>query len=376
GSQAELAAKQAFYNRFDIAGAQAYRDWLAVEPDDLEALYDLGQVYSRQEQWDKARPMYERTLELLPAHFRARQSLEKLALVSTRPFMDGGFEIADAKSSSRSVDRHYTLYYAALRLPVTQDFAVRLRQEQASYHFSDLDHVRRRTDTAVLEYCAKPHFWGRAGYSYNAYSDGIENSHTFFEEANFRPHDMAVVTLSHNRRDVIENSRTLRRDLQKDDYLGRLDFTPQRRLALGADYQYSNYTDSNNRRAYGADLSYWITFEPTSLMFFYRYEQYAFDKRKNDYFSPACFHYNKLGLEFRQFLNREELFWGINETYVSFRYWLIYEPHSQRGHAFYADFHHDFTSRLAAHVECRRTLYEDQSMYKDQQITGYLRYRF
>lgn len=376
GARAELAAKRAFYNRFDMAGARAYRQWLALEPDDLEALYDLGQVYSRQEQWADARRMYRRTLELLPAHFRARQSLEKLELVSTRPLVEAGIETDDAKSGERAVDRHCMLYYAALQVPVTQDVSVRLRHDQATYHFSDLAHVRRRTDTLVLAYTLKPRFWGRAGYSYNAYSDGIENSHTFFAVANIRPHDMAVVRLSHHRRDVIENSRTLRKDLQKDDYLGRLDFTPHRRLALGADYQYSNYTDSNNRRAYGADLSFWLTFEPSSLMFFYRYEQYAFDRSKPDYFSPSCFHYNRVGLEFRQFLNREELFWGINETYVSFRYWLIYEPHGQRGHAFYADFHHDLTGRLAVHVECRRTLYEDQSIYKDQQITAYIRYRF
>ena len=76
-AEIEMKAKDAYYRFFDAKAFEFYTDWLTKEPDNLEALFDLAQSYSRQMQWDNAQKTYNRTLRVMDSHFRAKQAGNK-----------------------------------------------------------------------------------------------------------------------------------------------------------------------------------------------------------------------------------------------------------------------------------------------------------
>jgi hypothetical protein len=162
----------------------------------------------------------------------------------------------------------------------------------------------------------------------------------------------------------------------RDDFKTRAEFIPNRRITLGGDYKYSRFNDSNNRNAYGLDAKATVLYEPTSLRVMYRYEAYGFEEARGYYFSPDSFHTNMLDVEFRHFLNKEEMFWGANDTYYTLKYSLNVDVHSQIGHKIYVDFHREWTKCLSTHVEWSKMLYDHLETYAEENLFIYVKCYF
>ena len=103
----EITAKKDYYNRFDLKGIKDYEKWLASEPDNLEALFDLAQIRSRNMQWSKAKELYDRVLKVYPYHPWANIALNKADIESRSVSAETGFEHYEASSTSRDIDEEY-----------------------------------------------------------------------------------------------------------------------------------------------------------------------------------------------------------------------------------------------------------------------------
>ena len=375
-SRLEMLSKSNFYKIFDSSAIRYYKQWLKTEAEDLEALYDLGQAYARQMQWDNARNTYQAILNILPSHFRAEQALNKVNIYAKSPRAKLGFKFFEADSASRDMDKKYLDIYSSFKAPLREDLYFEAREDTYMYVYSHVGHVNRERISAGLEYYKKPYFWASGSYAYNIYSDGIDESHTSKEEVNIRPFDPTLFTLSHEHDDVLDNALTLKMRLEKDDYKIRGTASPNRRLSFGADYMYSDYNDGNERDAYGFDSSCILLYEPKFFKVTYRYEEYGFDEPRPEYFTPSSFHSNTLLLEWRHFLNKEELFWGTNDTYYTLKYGVNLDVHDLHGHTFYADFHKDWNDRFSTHVEWSKKMYEHRDVYSEDEVSAYITYYF
>lgn len=372
----EMLSKNNFYKRYDTNAIDKYKTWLSLEPENLEALYDLGQVYARQMQWANAKNTYEHILEILPEHFRAEQALDKVSIYSKSVPSDTGFEYYEADSSGRGIDKSYYNIYTALKAPLREDLYFVAREDTFIYKFTNPSSENCERISVGIEYIKKPLFWAKVNYAYNMYSSDVDGTHNFNEEINLRPLDAALLTFSHNHEHVMDNGQTFSNRLERDDYKIRGTFDLNRRLSTSVDYMYSDYDDGNWKHTFGTDSSCVLIYEPTFLKIIYRYEEYKFDKERDSYFTPSSFHFNKAGLEWRHFLNKEELFWGANDTYYTLRYTVIFDVHDEQGHKLYADFHRDWTDRLSTDVEWSKTIYEHKSTYSEQRVLVSLKYYF
>ncbi|NQT05945.1 MAG: tetratricopeptide repeat protein [Candidatus Omnitrophica bacterium] len=376
GSELEMLSKEAFYKRFDKRSITEYNRWLEFEKDDLEALYDLGQVYSRQMQWENARRTYENVLRVMPPHFRAQSSLSKVNLYSRSPMVEAGFEFFDSGSSSRHTDKQYYDMHSCIRLPISKGLYLETREDTFVHRFSNFRPLVRQRFSGSVEFNRKPFFWARAGYGYSVYSENIDNSHNFYEEVNVRPLDPLLFTASHRREDVTDSIDTFRRNLTKDDYKICGLFSPNRRISQGVDYAYSYYSDRNSKNTLGTDTVLMLIYEPTILKAFYRYEYYGFRHKKEYIFSPNNFYSNKAGFEWKHLINTEELFWGINATYYTLRYSINFEGTGNLGHTLYADLHRDWTDRLSTHLEWSKKIYHPKDIYSEDRVTVRTKYYF
>ena len=376
-ARTEMEAKNAFFRRFYARAIKQYNNWLTYEPEHLEALFDLGQVYGRQMQWDNTQDIQNRILRMLPEHFRAEQAMDKIELYSKHMLATGGFEFREADSGTRQADVRYYRFFENLQTPLNKHSYFKLGLDSFFYFFPiEPNTVTRQKLWAVFEYYLKPLFWLRSGYSFNLYSDKVDDSHNFFEELYWQPTGPLRIDLSHRRQDVIDNVFTLTRKLQRDDYKLRLLLTPNRRLDLGADYTYSRFSDGNIKQAHGFDIKAQILYEPRNLSILYRFEEYRYKQPKDYYFSPSSFHYNGIGIEWQHFLNKEELFWGANDTYYRLRYSINFDVQDQVAHIFYADFFKDWNDKLATHLEWSKTVYEHEKIYSEDKFLFYLKYYF
>jgi len=374
----EKKAKYGLYNYYDKQALKYYDRWLESEPDNLEALYDLGQIYSRQSKWEDAGKMYRRVLDIFPNHFMADQALKKVDIHSNNIKFKTGFEFFEADSGGRDIDKRYWNVFASLRKPLNEKYYLTLHQNNTWYDFSRLKQIYRQRFLIKLEYFNKPDFWASANYAHSIFSgqEGVRN--TFGGEINLKPSDPWQVVLSHQRREIVDNSFTFENQLYRDDYKLRTIYRPERRVSLGGDYMRSNYSDGNIRDEYGFDVSYYLLYEPRSLRAIYRYEHYGFDRQDVTYFTPSSFHSHILGLQWKHFLNKEELFWGANDTFYTLGYETRFDYNSEHevGHKIKVGFGHDWNNRCTSRIEWSKTVYETSSVYGENSLIFYTAFYF
>ncbi|MDD5010653.1 MAG: tetratricopeptide repeat protein [Phycisphaerae bacterium] len=368
---AEMKAKESFYNMHDINGEKYHKDWLKLEPDNLEAHYDLGDIYARNNQWDKAEEQYLKILSIDPASESAKKALSKIDTYLNKSQVKIGFEFVEADSGSRNIDQRYWNIFAAIRMPLSSKTFVTVREDSTLFDFDSIGNVYRQTIGVKLEHFASESLKASVNYAYNMDSDDFGHSNTFGGEIDYKITDEWELNISHQRQDVIDNGITFRDRLYRDNYKIRTVYKPTRRLNAGADYMYSNYSDDNHRNAYGFDVDYYVSFEPRSLKLFYRYEEYSFNRTDIDYFSPDSFHYNRIGFEFRHFLNGQKMFWADRQTYYTIGYAANVDVRQQNGHTIYADLHHDWTDSCSSHIEFAKHIYENRDVYSLSRILFY-----
>jgi hypothetical protein len=140
----------------------------------------------------------------------------------------------------------------------------------------------------------------------------------------------------------------------------------------------SNYSDGNIRDEYGFDVAYFLFYEPRSLKAIYRYEHYGFDRQDTTYFTPGSFHTHILGLQWKHFLNKEELFWGANDTFYTLGYEtrFDYDFEHEVGHKIKFGFGHDWNNRCTSRIEWSKTIYETSSIYAENSLMFYTAFYF
>ncbi|MBN1457057.1 MAG: tetratricopeptide repeat protein [Sedimentisphaerales bacterium] len=370
--ESEMKAKQNFFVFYDGRAISNYKQWLEYEPKNMEALFESGQVYSRQMQWANAKDSYKKLLEILPSHAMGKQALDKTNILSELTRLTVGYSFYEADSGSRAVDKKYSSVFVKAKAPLKENWYLNMMQDNTFFSFNNVKQVYRHRAGVGLEYYQKPDFWAKAYYKNSLFSDGLKQTHNFGSELNYSPDDPWLINFSHQREDVIENYQTMAGRLQRDNYMTRLSYRADRKTGLGLDYMNSQYTDNNNRNQFGTDIYYYILHEPKSLKLSYRYEQYNFDRTKTNYFSPESFHTNSINLEWQHFLNKEEMFWGTDDTFYTVRYSVNFEPKQQVGHKIYVDLHHDWSNKCSGHLEWSKSIYDHRDIYSENRLMFYI----
>jgi len=375
-TELEMNAKYNFYNFFDLGAIYRYKMWLEREPENLEALYDLGQVYGRDMQWQNAKDTYDHILKIVPSHFRALQALNKVKIYEKAPMAKTGFEWYEADSASRHINEKYYQIYLRAKKPLGEGIYLGAGEDTFIYLFSSPSLVTRQRFSVNLEYIKKPYLEVKAEYAYSLYSYSLRCTHDYKEEVNLKPLDATTFKFSHMHKEVLDNGEAFKKNIEKDEFKVRGELRPTRRILGGCDYTFSLYTDNNRKNEYGVDAGYILSYEPKFLKISYRFNEYTFKKPSGYYFSPSSFHTNTMELMWRHFLNKEELFWGTNNTYYTVKYTFNVDTGAQIGHKLYVDFHKDWNDKLSTHIEWSKKIYEHREIYSENMLMFYVKYYF
>jgi tetratricopeptide (TPR) repeat protein len=369
----EMEAKEAYFIGHDGKAVDSYARLVNIEPDNLEARFDLGQVYSRQSMWGDARAAYRDLLEVSRGHYRAREALEKVEVTRDGTGLTFDYTHNWRRSPGRLVDvtRHAWGLGAGKWLSDNVYGSVTSRYE--TYNFSDYRLVPAEFYQIALRYLQHP--WWDAGVSVGQrdFNNFARDRWQYEAFVHTRPFDATDLTLFTRLEDYIQNSQTLRAGTQKKDYGASFDWRATRRLSLGTDYVWSDFNDTNTLNTFRGRAAYRILWEPTRLDIGCRYENSNFKDVSPIYFSPDSFHQQQVYVDWRHYLNKGELFWGTNDTYYDLGLAYCWDVDRENATTGSVGFHHDFSKRLSADL---RLLITRGTAYKEDLATLGLTYYF
>jgi len=371
--QNEAEAKRAFYGGRDSTAIEHYENLLAIEPDNLEARFDVAQVYSRQSMWPQARTAYEELIDIYPGHWRAREALDKVNVQRDGTAVTFRYKHNWRSSDQRLVDvRHHGWYLSA-----DQWLSDRVHGSATygyeTYNFADFRRVPAQLYQIAVQYLQHPTWDAGASLGLRDYAGGVRHRWQYEAYLHTRPWDATDLTVFTSREDYIQNSQTLRQGTQKVDYGAQFDWRATRRLTVGGDYVWSDFNDTNTLRTARGRAEYRILWEPTKLDIGYRYVNENFKNVSPIYFSPDSFHQQQVYLDWRHYLNQEELFWGTQDTYYDLGIGYAWDSGHENATTGWAGLHHDFSKRLSA--GCRLMMTRGTA-YKEDLAWLMLTYRF
>lgn len=370
----EMRAKQAYWDDRVKEAIKDYTLLIREEPRNLEAMFDLSQIYSYQSMWPRAIQQYSRILDISPGHSGAKEGRQKAQLIAAHPYLKSGYEFFEADSQARDSDIRKHSFFNRYGYPINDNLNLEADYRFTGRSFADFKDVRENEGRLGLVYLSSPDWQAGGFYDFILYNNTIRTMHMFGADINLRVCDMGISHFSYARERLENNSSVIRNHLYSDNYKERFDLDVNKRFKLGADYLYSYFSDTNFKHEPGFDALYYFSFDPRRLSLKYRYFYRNFRKKVNDYFSPKGFSTNALNLNWRHFLNKEEVF-GTDSLYYGLSYEISVDSKNIVGHKFSGELNWDIGKRLNLNIK-GSLVNSSASVYKDRGLIAGLKYYF
>jgi len=371
----EMNAKKAYWNNRVKHAILYYKELIGKDMQNVEAMFDLSQIYCYQSMWEGAVKEFEGILDVAPLHFRASDGLRKVDLISNRISLKSEYEFFEADSADRVNDIKRHTFFNKMRYPLNYNLQIEADYNLTDRSFSDFDDVLEHEGRIGFAYLQRPDWWMNGFYNFIDYNKGIDTIHMFGANLNLRILDIGVSSFSFERERLENSSKVIKEGYYRDNYKGRLDFDVNRRLRMGADYLYSNYSSDNYKNELGADMLFYLLFEPARFTINYRYFFRDFDNTVGEYFSPRDFSTHKIIVNWRHFLNKEEVYFGADDLYYDLKYGIAVDSEDIVNHKFSAQLNWDINKKLNLNIRGSITN-SSADVYEDESITAAIKYYF
>ncbi|MFA6636690.1 MAG: tetratricopeptide repeat protein [Candidatus Omnitrophota bacterium] len=372
----EMEAKKANWEGRVKKAIKNYEELLRKETDNLEAMFDLSQVYAYQSMWDSSIAWYNIILVKDPAHFRAREGKEKAVLISEHVALAPSYRYFEADSAGRDMDMRIQEFSVNSRIPLSSklfldaDYALRKRDYQ------DHDHTIENEGKLKISYLEGPDWRAGGYYGIAGYSRGPEEYvHLFGGEFAQRLLDHGEILFMYDRERLENNSEVIQKNFVRNKFRNVLAFDITNRLKVRGEYMFASYSDGNFLHEPSIDIHYDITLEPGNLSVRYRYVYKEFRDKVFRYFSPKGFSTNMFTVNWRHFLNKEEIFFGANDIYYDLKYDLAVDSQYIAGHKFSWEANWDVTKKLNFNVR-GSCMGSSAGVYKESEVVVGARYYF
>ncbi|HNX91582.1 MAG TPA: hypothetical protein PKG81_07005, partial [Candidatus Omnitrophota bacterium] len=371
----EMEAKDAYWSARVKKAISKYNELIKRDFQNVEAMFDLSQVYSYQRMWGEARSEYEKILGLAPAHFRAKEGLEKTDLISKHIRLDSSYDYFESDSQSRDSDIRRHSAVEKLYVPINDKTSFEAEDWMTERMFSDFSDVFENRTKLRLNYANGPDWWIDGMYTAYTYSKGINTMHNFGGSFTFRAFDLALFRSSYERERLENSSEVIRGGYYKDTFMERVDMDLTQRLKLGGDYSFSSFHPENSRNLAGGDVLYYFSFDPLRFTAKYRYSYDEYNKKVIEYFSPKGFTTNTFSFNWRHYLNKNGMFFGANDIYYEAGYDVSVDSTYIASHRFSGGLYWDITKSFAVALNGFITN-SSVDVYKERRIIASLKYYF
>ncbi len=371
----EMDAKEFYWSNRVKRAIAAYKKLLSKAPENAEAMFDLSQIYSYQAMWREATDQYKKMLDVFSDHFRAKEGLKKVVLISSHPVLASGYEFFKARSGARDVDIHKNSFNSLMNVPLNMQTDLQAGYNLTRRSFVDFHDLTENQARIGLSYEKNPDWAAGAFFNLITYNRSVAPVYEFGEQFAFRTFDVGQMTLSQEQQRLENNSTVIRDRLVRNNFKVRQDFDLTKRWKAGADYMFSYFSDHNRCSDVAGDTLYFLSLEPRALYVKYRYEFRNFRKIETDYFSPQGYSLHTISLKWKHFLNKEEVFFDANDIYYEAGYDVSFDSTGITGHSVGGSLTWDITKRLQISGGGQYTI-SSTKIYEDAGAKGSVKYYF
>jgi predicted Zn-dependent protease len=338
--RAEAEAKTAYYGEHWRRAIAAYRDWLSLEPGDSEGRFELAQAYEQAGELAQARSAYMALAAEVPPH---RQSLEAYARLRERRAMRTSFS-AETRSASG---------YGAQRLLDQTDSLAQLSGSRGAANWSVAagpsrvgDSTRVNTGSRVnarIEAVAGPSWRLEAGFAAHHYSN---------MDSLFAGGDVSVSWLATDRlrlqggverSALLDNLHTVEQKIASAGPRASLSYRATSDLSFDLSASERWLTDQNRRVDARFAAAQQLLRGRNEIRLLAGVEDLQYRESRNEYFSPAHFWKENLGLAYRGWFHSPK-YAGDRERWIEATYLAAIDNNQVIYHSGSVGIAHDFAS--------------------------------
>lgn len=264
----EKRAKEQNWNKRYICSINAYKELLAFNPGNEEALFDYAQVYCSLGLCEYSKDVYNYILNLDPNHRLVKMALDRNEILNN-PGLQSNLsywrEIGIGTFSASQIAR-YRLD-EVFEMPLSCRSHLRfIQQEYVENPFLNFKFYPAEGQTIEADCIFNEHWSGFVSATYKNYFHKFRSTITSHNRFLFTANDYLQVLLSCNKEDEIYNFFSLKQAIQSTVSLLTLSSKLTRYWNISGTYQYYSYNDHNSQVHYNLFTEYQITENPNNLL--------------------------------------------------------------------------------------------------------------
>ncbi len=320
--ETEREAKRDFWWSNDLDGLEQYQTLIELDPTNLEARFDLAQIYARHRHWEEAAGQYLGILSIDPRHRRAREALYKNSLYH-RPELRTEFQWTRESGRGGQVDIETTRLTETLKQEIAQRTDFSLINTQMWHFFREFG--RRHMDEYRVmgridhQFDMQTRGHVASGYA-NLVGSGLDNRWIWDAALTHEPIDHFGITVGGMRRPWTRNWLTQELGLDEQRLFARVFGDVDPWMDYFVEYgrswidegtwwptsKKSEVTKKNGLHELLWGVNYRFSLFPKILQFEYRGMAWWYDREVPSYWSPDVFVVHLFRLAWRHYLNNDQ----------------------------------------------------------------------
>ncbi|HFQ79927.1 MAG TPA: tetratricopeptide repeat protein, partial [Desulfobacterales bacterium] len=341
---AEYLVRRTVRSRAYFTAAKRYKSLTRQYPADKSLLFDLAGVYSRLGRLGDEAAIYDR-LSADGIRFAQLESDRRRNKLKLRPQVLSKLDYIEEEGRNGFKDIRIMSSGLAFKLPSGPGREWHLDLRRRNYHGVNADGANRANRIFAAWHGKVLNGIGIGlGGGLESNTDQGGNTSLFYLKVKAKAGDKLTADLSFGQDVVPDTLSSIRQGISRRQFKGRVAFEPLSRLALGAGYTHSRYSDDNWGNGYDLWSSLLLHSEPYFLQARYRYS-FADSRAGNGpalntgeptnytrhpYWSPKNYWLNEVGVYFKHLLSRDNLGRGLSKYYTM----EYYVGHDADGYAF------------------------------------------
>ena len=365
----EAKAKEFLFKGWILDALPKYRLLIEEEPANSEALFELGQIYSKKGFHDLAIESYRGLLTAFPAHPEGLIALERQKLYK-KPFPVLEYQLVDQDGFDDKRSIAYDQLEAISFFSLSDNLKLSARYQKTFFRFDTFKDFSGDQPRIDIEYLPNIRLSLKGFFSYPVYQRINEENANFGFGASYAFDHGLEASAGYHREDLWENVNTLLSNVYFDRFFigGRY---LNDRFHLDGLASFSYYSDDNVRPFFKLRGSYDLMRFPTILKAIIDYEFFDF-RKETFYFSPDNYSLVAPYFQWRHYLNKD-FFHEADEIY----YDLLGGFRMDSMGNFYTDFRAEARYEWRQRIEVGlRAQFIDSDVYREQRVVFSVAFRF
>ncbi len=328
--EGERKAKKANWWLRENEARKDYKELLSLDPSDLEAHFDLAQVYARNRLWEEAAEQYTEILNIDARHRRARDALYMNGIYH-EPSSTTSFSWGKFGGFGRLLDIATTHVIEKVQQEVAKRTDLSFTADLMSHKFDEWGGgtIGEQDYTLRLDHRFGLRTWGHISGGVALFDESDDDQRFIGDIAlSHRPFGGLTLTAGYERQPWRMNRATVVEGIDQDHLyikaFGNIDpwtdawFEYGHSWLSGGEYEMPNrrafqrardtnfYTDDNSLDELKWGAAYRLSLFPKILQIEYRGFAWMFDHEVPTYYSPDFFMVNILRESWRHYLNNDQ----------------------------------------------------------------------